>query len=195
MKCMCYLSFQIAILHDRILYYDNGWFFFLLISINFYDINLSSVISLLFFNQILSWICNVCVGTDRHVAVSNNHMFLYHMLIWLQCYCIFVYIISTAARQKVASWRPAEERRISPGGWRTTDFAARTKNDVSCRASEERRISPDGSRTTDLALIRPKSGFGSETLIFRIVKWEHPLILGLTRPKIVVGPKKQQFHR
>ena len=46
-----------------------------------------------------------------------------------------------AERQKVVSRRPAEERRILPGGWRTTYVAARVKNVVSHRAVQERRIS------------------------------------------------------
>ena len=55
-----------------------------------------------------------------------------------------------------------KERRISPGGSRTTHLAARTKNDVSPerennavshRAVQEQRISPGGRKTTDLARI------------------------------------------
>ena len=58
--------------------------------------------------------------------------------------------ISTAERQIFVSRRPAEERCISPGLWRMTDLAARTKNVISHRAVQERRISPCGRRTTHL---------------------------------------------
>ena len=44
----------------------------------------------------------------------------------------------------------AEQRPISPGGWRTTHLAARTKNVLSHRAVEERPISPRGRRTSYL---------------------------------------------
>ena len=71
--------------------------------------------------------------------------------------------ISTAERNNVVSRRADEERRISPGGWRTSYLAARTKNvEIGCSSTSR-------CRHTTLS----RSGVD---IIFRFIKllWKCP---------------------